>query len=299
MVNVAAKGENIRFNDPNRAVQTSDSTGLDALLCLFENSRSGHGSNRYLSLTHDTRKALIQTLGGLIAVCKHLFLKGFQYVQLREIQSDKIEHEFGVYRGTTGYNQFMSSADVLSAFKKRLAKFSANFLQTLELNEPSPSHSCKNVHFDDACIMEGLSDVKLTGFEEYSAGYVAGWLETKCQDLEFEEEDQVVDDEAKDFIVEVSRGKLTIPHKSTVDLVRAGLCFMKVKKGAICCKKQMESILQVINCFYGFRAAAGRNSCFFGRLSNVLLKGLHNLEKDEVQTSARFYDTAVKKARLS
>ena len=219
-------------------------------------------------------------------------------MQLREIQSDKIEHEFGVYRGSTGYNQFMGAADVLAAFKKRLAKFSAKFLQTLDVSEPPPPHTCTSVLSNDACIMETLSNVELTGFEDYSAGYVAGWLETKCQDLEFEEDDQIKADEAKDFIVEVSRGKLTIPHSSTVDLVRAGLSYLKAHKGSICCKKQMENILRVINSFYGFSTTIEHRSSFFGRLSNVLLKGLHNLEKD-IQASTSPYETAVKKARLS
>ena len=105
-------------------------------------------------------------------------------------------------------------------------------------------------------------------------------------------------DEAKDFIVEVSRGKLTIPHSSTVDLVRAGLSYLKAHKGSICCKKQMENILRIINSFYGFSTTIEHRSSFFGRLSNVLLKGLHNLEKD-IQASTSPYETAVKKARLS
>ena len=68
-------------------------------------------------MTHDTKKALVQTTEGLIAVCKHLLNIGFDYVLLREIQSDRIEGEFSVYRQSTGASAFMTTGDVTYAFK--------------------------------------------------------------------------------------------------------------------------------------------------------------------------------------
>lgn len=296
IVNVATKGENEKFNNPNRAVQTKSSTNLQSLLQLFENSRSGHGPTRCYSLTHDTRKALVQTIGGLIAVCDFLFSVGFEYVQLREIQSDRIEHEFGIYRRSTGCNSFMVSSDVLSAYQKRLAKFSATFLNSVDSMQSSTthlSHTCDEIDFDTACVVENLSDTNLTGFEEYSVAYVAGWLEAKCQDIEFFDEDPQVAGIAKDFIEEVSRGKLTTPHVSTNDFVRAALCFVKRVKYQVCCREQLMSILDLINSHYRFGLFP---TPFLRRLSNVLLKGIHKLEKD-VQPKSILYETAIKRAR--
>ena len=56
VVNVAGKGEDIKFNDPNRAVQTAESKSLQVALELFQNCKSGQGNGRINSLTHDTKK---------------------------------------------------------------------------------------------------------------------------------------------------------------------------------------------------------------------------------------------------
>ena len=117
-VNVSAHGQNIRLNDPSRHVQDQNSTNLKVFLEKFKESKSGHGANRVQCFTHDTKKALVQTTEGLIAVCEHLFSVGFKYVLLREIQSDRIEGEFSVYRQSTGASAFMTAADVSYAFKK-------------------------------------------------------------------------------------------------------------------------------------------------------------------------------------
>ena len=164
-VNVACKGENLKFNNPNRSVQTRESTSLNTFVQLFTNASSGQGPKRVKSLTHDTKKALIQTTEGLIAVCNFLFGVGFEYVQLREIQSDKIEHEFGVYRKSTGFNSFMVSSDVLSAFQKRLSRFSCKFLESIAIGstaDSSHSHTCTETTFEDSCAIEQLFSVDLT-----------------------------------------------------------------------------------------------------------------------------------------
>ena len=95
---MSSKGQNIRMKDSFRSVQTKDSSNLKTFLDLFKTAESGHGSKRIHCLTHDTKRALVQTTEGLIAVCNHLLNSGFKYVLLRELQSDRIEGEFSVYR---------------------------------------------------------------------------------------------------------------------------------------------------------------------------------------------------------
>ncbi len=90
-MNVASKGEHIVFNDPHRAAQIPSSTSLKQYAQLFGRLNSGHGASRQQCLTHDTKKALVQTMEGLSELCDQLFGVGFEYVLLREVQSDRLE----------------------------------------------------------------------------------------------------------------------------------------------------------------------------------------------------------------
>ena len=182
-------------------------------------------------MTHDTKKAMVQTMQGLMAVCSHLLHQAdFKFVLLRELQSDKIEGEFSVYRQFTGANAFMTSADVVRACKKRLARHAATYLEDLDLKLETQAHLCIGpaLQGEDAAVVEGCEAVpSLSAQEESSAAYVAGWVEKKCQEeLQFEEEEPLVPPEISAFIQEVSRGSVIVPHQSTYDLVRYGLVFV-------------------------------------------------------------------------
>jgi len=182
-VNVSAKGQDIRLNDPHRRVQDLSSTNLTTLLDQFKKSASGHGASREKCVTHDTKKALVQTMQGLVAVCQHLMTHaGFNYVLLREIQSDRIEGEFSVYRQSTGANAFMTSGDVMQASKKRLARHAASYLESMDFTTEQKTHSCIGpaISTEDAASIEGcVGELSLSAKEEHCAAYVAGWLERK------------------------------------------------------------------------------------------------------------------------
>ena len=103
------------------------------------------------SLTHDTKKAALQTMKGLRSLCDFLYSVGFEYVVLGSIQSDRIEGEFSVYRQSTGSNHFMMASDVLVCFKKRLTNFAATFLQHVETRvQASFKHDCAETTYDEA-----------------------------------------------------------------------------------------------------------------------------------------------------
>jgi len=299
IVNVSSKGQDIRLRDPSRSVQEENSQNLQSFLDRFKGMSSGHGPKRVQCLTHDTKRALLQTTEGLIAVCHHLYTVGFKYVLLRELQSDRIEGEFSVYRQSTGANAFMTAGDVFFAFKKRLARYAASFLDFVEKEPPiQVLHSCEfPIDSEDAAFIENnIFDVPLSGPEESAAAYVAGWLEKKCaDDLVFDEDEAILDSEAKNFIEEVSRGFLTVPHMNTYELVRAGLCFMNRSKHKACCSHKMIEVLGIIEIFYDLRLPSKK---MFRRLANVLLHGMHNLERDQEKNSS-LYQTSIKKARLA
>ena len=130
--------------------------------------------------------------------------------------------------------------------------------------------------------------------EESSAAYVAGWLESQS-DLKFPDEEPVVDDEVGEFIRNVSRGPLKIPHECTYQLVRIGLSFVKQARIRACCRKRLSNILNVMA---GYMDILIHCPMTYNRLSNVLLNGLQNLEKDH-QKNAVLLQTSVKKARLA
>ena len=299
-VNVSAKGQDTRMNDPSRAVQQQNSISLlQSFVDSFKNIKSGYGPTRRECLTHDTKKALVQTTEGLLDLSNYLLANGFEYVLLREVQSDRIEGEFSVYRQSTGANAFMAVGDVFNAFKKRLARFAASFLQFVEESVPTSntSHTCEvPIDANDAAFIENeLINLQLTSPEESAAAYVAGWLERKCEDLFFAEDEPFLEGGAKEFIEEVSRGSLKVPHANTYELVRHSLCFMNKFSKNICCRTKLMKILSLIENYFGFQLS---NKNLFRRLANVLLHGLQNLEKD-LEKNTNLYQTSLKKARMA
>ena len=295
-MNVSSTFQATRMRDPWRSTQDKTSTSLQYFADMFQALDSGHGPTRVQCLTHDTKRALMQTTHGLISVCAYLIEAGFEYVLLREIQSDRIEGEFSVYRQSTGANAFMLAGDVMSAFKKRLVRFSASFLEFVELDIPPQPHTCRDIDYNIACAIEScMNDVTLTPTEECAAAYVAGWLEKKCVDVIFSEEQELLDSEGVYFISEVSKGYLTIPHRCTYEFVSAGLCLLKKLKHDICCRTRLSDILSSMNEFFDFGFTSKH---LFRRISNVLLHGIQNLEKDH-QKNTTLYQTSIKKARLA
>ena len=303
MVNVSRKGQDERFNDPHRAVQVKGTPLLSHFLEVFTNAASGQGQTRVQCLTHDTKKALVQTLSGLQAVCDYLFTSNptFDYVVLRELQSERLEGEFGVYRQSSGANAFMTTGVVFAANQKRLAKYAASNLQDLDVDPTPQQHSCLGVdiNLEDAVVMEICdAEVILTENEQSSAAYVAGWLEKKCtehdKEIHFAEEDEVLKGEAIDFLVTVSRGRLVIPHVSTYELVCLGLNFMKTARHRACCRKRLINILTTMCNFYQIDIVCSK---LYKHLSNVLLHGLQKLERDQDKDSV-LLQTSLKKARM-
>ena len=56
------------------------------------------------------------------------------------------------------------------------------------------------------------------GMLQQFCAYAAGWLESKCKDLDISDTEWEVSDKPFEFIEEVSRGSLTIPHVVTFEL---------------------------------------------------------------------------------
>ena len=68
---------------------------------------------------------------------------------------DKLQIEFSVYRQSTGSHAFMTSSDVFSACKQRLARHAASYLKSLEFQKEEKKDTCMGpMIIDDAAAIE-------------------------------------------------------------------------------------------------------------------------------------------------
>ena len=62
------------------------------------------------------------TLRGIVALAKLLLQRGFTYVMLGQVQSDRIEGEFGMYSQKAGGNYYISIDQVLNGLRLQRLK---------------------------------------------------------------------------------------------------------------------------------------------------------------------------------
>ena len=75
--------------------------------------------NTKYGLSKETFQTCKQTCKGLIGSCIYLLEeKGFEYVLLGKINSDKLEGRFGWWRQLAGANYFMAVRQILESEKK-------------------------------------------------------------------------------------------------------------------------------------------------------------------------------------
>lgn len=193
---------------------------------IFRSFRHGHGANRIRALTHDTYNALIQTEEQTIELVNYLCLKnGYRYVIPRELNSDPIEREFGFYRDGTGSNGLMLLINVNASFKKSLAQFGVKYLDEIDSSSRMANHSCAD--FDELIQKFELSlSESLTENEALASAYCAGWVEARSS-VQFDEDVQFVPLEIGNFVSEVSRGSLVVPHIPTFELISVMVPFVK------------------------------------------------------------------------
>ena len=76
-------------------------------------------------LTSQTSQALSLTLRGIVEVSKTLLRNGVDYVMTGDINDERLEGEFAIFRGLNGGDYYMSGDQVQNALKlQRLKLFS-------------------------------------------------------------------------------------------------------------------------------------------------------------------------------
>lgn len=256
----------------------------------FRSFRHGHGTNRVRALTHDTFNALLETEEQTIKLVSYLCTQHrFSYVIPRELNSDPIEREFGFYRDGTGSNSLMLLVNVNASFQKSLAQFGVQFLDEVVSSSRMANHSCAD--FDKLIQKFELTlSQNITENEAIACAYCAGWVEARSSE-QYDEDVQYVPLEIGNFITEVSRGGLVIPHIPTFELLSIMVPFVKQNATSICCPVLLKTVISAVNDCLN----VGVPESFVLRISNVLLRGVHNLfkEKDDSNKSKS------KRARLN
>ena len=153
IINVQDPNAWIRLNDPDRRPITSvDDPQVQFLLKIadmFESMNDYRGAVRGFGLTRETRRAIVQTLRGLVDMAKYLLELGMKYVLLGHFQSDDLERRFGIYRQRFGGLYLIGYEQVLLAEKLERIKL-YDRLNTTPV--PIPRHlvdECCSSDFDE------------------------------------------------------------------------------------------------------------------------------------------------------
>ena len=124
ILNIKSPSAGRHLNDKDREkICETDNPRLEFLLKmghyfkLMDACKQGH---RVRCLANTTANALHVTL--IVEVTRNFLKSGYDYVLLGKIQSDRIEAEFGIYRGSSGGNYFLSTEQVVSSLSMQRLK---------------------------------------------------------------------------------------------------------------------------------------------------------------------------------
>ena len=154
ILNVKSPHTATKLNDPDRRVIRDIDDDrfpfLENMACMFEEMSAATAKypGRVMCLTSQTSQALSVTLRGIVEVSKTLLRNGVDYVMTGELNDERLEGEFGIFRGLNGGNYYMSGDQVQYALKlQRLKLFS--FLKEDVFIEHTESDCCKRLLSED------------------------------------------------------------------------------------------------------------------------------------------------------
>ena len=189
------------------------------------------------------------TLLGMIDLLKTLFLQGREYVLTGHLQSDRIEAEFGIYRGNSGGNLHISVEQVISSLKLERIKLFSKIDVPLE-DEAGIENVCCDLNLkqrdDDIealpnCYAEPSN---LPALEKTSVYYVCGYVAHKEKLFT----DSLVshhDLPESKFTTMLSRGLLTHPPQILYDLALYFYSFFKLRSKKCCTKIFLQAFKEI------------------------------------------------------
>ena len=100
---------------------------------------------RIKMLTLDTSEPLVLTLQGIVSLTKVLLAQGLAYFMLGQMQSDRIEGEFGIYRQSAGGNYHISLDQVLNGIRLKRLKLLKKLRAVRQISLNTSLTALKNV----------------------------------------------------------------------------------------------------------------------------------------------------------
>ena len=241
IMNIKVSNAASNLNDRNRDVIRDPNDNrlvfLDKIATSFKKMDNSVVGHRVRGLTADTSNALYVTLTGFVELIKTLLLTDHQYVMPGKIQSDRIEGEYGILRGSCGGNHTMSAEQVSSGLQLQRLKLYAKL--DVRMEDSDDNVFCKdglvdseeNLDLVERCFKEAscLSvNEKSTLF--YMSSYVA------CQEGITCSTENTSDLPESEFTEKLSRGKLSFPPNDLYDLSQYLYSFFKLRKNKCCTK---------------------------------------------------------------
>lgn len=289
-----------RLNDINRKpiYKTTDPrlNFLIDMATMFKrmDTYSASSHQRIMGLTSDTSNALHITLHGIVNLTSQLLGK-MRYVLLGELQSDRLEAEFGIYRQQSGGNFHISVQQALNSSKLQQLKL----YNKLEI--PAKISHCKQ-----ECCTQELSEEYLDNLnncfsnsseiineiERSSLYYICGYIAHKegCMILS---KNMVTSEKESEFVSMVSRGNLDYPTEELFDLSLYLYSFYKLSNDKNCINKMLVAFQRILD----FTQYEVKNSdSVLRRFANCFFKSFSNMITDTVKSK----DTRnIKRLRLS
>ena len=278
IVNVKRKGDDVRENDPLKAVITDPyDKRLDFIIqfgdmCLRMKSQPRH---RQKQLTRDTALAAYQTCNGMVELVRYLLSTSHQYVALGKFTTDKLEKAFSKLRQGSGGTYFITVQQILE--KNNIYKTNL-LLKHLDIEElpDETGHFCALCNYkmdeESAEVFDNLTTLEssLTIDTKNSLVYIAGYVTRRDGDLS---ETDLLDittfyyQKYGSFTDKLDRGMLNIPNDGACQWTFFSyILFMSVKEKV--CRRSLSTLLLDISRYYSFNMTSLHSTT----LSNILIK---------------------------
>ena len=237
------------LNDPDREKFSSESDPrFDFLLKMatsFKLMDCCKRGCRVKCLTSETANAVHQTIHGIVSSIKNLLNLGYEYVLPGKIQSDRLEAEFGIYRQSSGGNYLISVEQVVTSLSMQRLKL----YDKLNIQQPANTEimsCCQELQScdEDLDLVESAfaQSSNLNDDERSTLYYISGYVAFK-ENIGIRVTEKINKD--SEFLLLVSRGKLSHPPPDLLDLSLYYYSFFKLKDMK-CCNKVFLQAFQMI-----------------------------------------------------
>ena len=242
-------------------------------------------------LSKQTFNALILTLRSHSMLIQDLFADGYEYVQCSKLQSDPVERRFSQYRAMSGGRFLVSLREVESSEKilkcRSLLKLDHNYW--LDSEEHGEEEILEENTNKLLAILEEkeeeILEATLSSESEQVAHYIAGNISKRIHQASNCKmcEAKLIDSDVKtvnmrsSYLLDLSRGGLTVPSKAVSDFVANGYALLDLFDQYISNKVRHLSLVALEK--YSPRSALGceahmdRNRKFFFK---VLVNTFYN-----------------------